>query len=69
MFGMSKAQVVAEKPKFERPGMWAMSILSDAQETIARSGTAEARERARRWINKAKFWIDVCERGPEAIEE
>tara|TARA_R110000744_G_scaffold302282_1_gene411291 strand:+ start:286 stop:555 length:270 start_codon:yes stop_codon:yes gene_type:complete len=37
--------------------MLAMSILSDAQESMARGGT----ETARRWINKAKYVISKIE--------
>jgi hypothetical protein len=59
MFGMTLDQVIAEKPKYESAGMWAMSILSDVQELIARDSSATARERARQWINKAKYWIDI----------
>jgi hypothetical protein len=61
MFGMTLDQVIAEKPKYETPGMWAMSILSDVQETLARLHRADpvVLDRARQWINKAKYWIDV----------
>lgn len=61
MFGMTLDQVIAEKPKYETPGMWAMSILSDVQETLARLHRVDPviLERARQWINKAKYWIDV----------
>jgi len=69
MFGMTQEQLVAEKPKFDRPSMWAMSILSDVQGLLARKPDVGDLERARQWINQAKFWIDVCERGPEVLEE
>lgn len=70
MFGMTQEQVVAEKfNKFDRPGMWAASILSDVQRLLERKPNAVDLDRARQWINKAKFWIDVCERGPEVLEE
>jgi hypothetical protein len=59
MFGITMAEVVAEKPKFEDPGMWAMSILSDVQEIISRRYDPTSLERARQWINKAKYWIDA----------
>lgn len=63
MFGMTLDQVIAEKPKYENPGLWAMSILSDVQESLARlSGSRPdpvILDRARQWINKAKYWIDV----------
>jgi hypothetical protein len=49
--------------------MWAMSILSDVQELLARLPFTPRGERARQWINKSKFWIDVCEHGSEVIEE
>lgn len=69
MFGMTLDQVIAEKPKFENPGLWAMSILSDVQEMLARLPSDRnpdpvILDRARQWINKAKYWIDV-ERGGE----
>jgi hypothetical protein len=66
MFGMPLDDVRKEKPPIYKPGMWAMSILSDVQELLAaQGGSAGAREQARQWINKAKFWIDVCESGGE----
>jgi hypothetical protein len=69
MFGMTLDQVISEKPKFENPGLWAMSILSDVQEMLARIPSDRKPDpvildRARQWINKAKYWIDV-ERGDE----
>ena len=67
MFGITLEQVIAEKPKFQKPGMWAMSILSDVQELLVRDGSTQARERGRQWINKAKFWIDYLESGEEAV--
>ncbi len=60
MFGMSMEDVITEKPGFEEPGMYAMMILSDAQEALSRSGSEETREKVRKWINKAKYWIDQC---------
>lgn len=64
MFGMTLDQVIAEKPKFEAPGMWAMSILSDVQEMLSRIPLEKRPdpvilERARQWINKAKYWVDI----------
>ena len=64
MFGMTLDQVIAEKPKHTDSGMWAMSILSDVQEMLAgipldKRGDAIILDRARQWINKAKYWIDV----------
>lgn len=61
MFGMTLDQVIAEKPKYETPGMWAMSILSDVQEMLAglRRADPVMLDRARQWINKAKYWVDV----------
>lgn len=59
MFGLTLDEVIAEKPKHTDAGMWAMSILSDVQELVSSEMDAGARERARRWINKAKYWIDV----------
>jgi hypothetical protein len=63
MFGMTLDQVISEKPKFENPGLWAMSILSDVQESLARLSPNRPDpvilDRARQWINKAKYWIDV----------
>lgn len=64
LFGMTFDQVIAEKPKHTDAGMWAMSILSDVQELIARRPDAAALERARQWINKAKYWIDVQRPSP-----
>jgi len=64
MFGTTLSKVIAEKPKFADPGLWAISILSEVQELISSSyvpwgieGTSI--ERARKLINKAKYWIDV----------
>jgi hypothetical protein len=59
MFGITLDQVIAGKPKYESAGMWAMSILSDVQELLARDSSASAGESARQWINKAKYWIDI----------
>lgn len=69
MFGMTREQLVSEKPKFYKPSMYAMSILSDVQELLARKPDSRQLERARQWINKAKFWIDVCDRGPDVLQE
>lgn len=64
MFGITREQVVAEKPERTGAGMWAMSILSDVQGLLELDGSARARERARQWINQAKYWIDTI-RGRE----
>lgn len=59
MFGLTLDEVIAEKPAFYDPGLFAMAILSDVQGLLERSGDDRtARERARQWINKAKYWID-----------
>lgn len=53
MFGMSMEDLENELPDYYSPHLWAMSILSDAQEALA-SGRSET---ARQWINKAKYWM------------
>lgn len=53
-YGMTEAQVLAQKPSYMDIPMWAMSILSDAQHVLEFS---QDEETARQYINKAKFWI------------
>ena len=63
-YGMTEAEVLAEKPEFTDPLMYAMSILSDVQH-LMKSRTrppSENAETARQWINKAKFWMGLTRR-------
>lgn len=70
MFGMTTIEVLASKPGFYSNGLYAMAILSDVQEVLARLDTVigepanhasltfkKELETARQWINKAKFFI------------
>jgi len=53
VFGETVEQMIFLKPSFESDTMYAMQILSDAQEVLARGDA----ERARQFINKAKFFL------------
>ena len=55
MYGMTKADVLEEKPSFYSNEMWAVAILSDVQEIIAHEH-GDWQEASRIFINKAKFW-------------
>ena len=66
MFGETIEQMRAAKPDILGNGLYAAAILSDVQEVLARivarigkgSLNAEELELSRKWINKAKYFID-----------
>lgn len=58
MFGETVADFEMAKPNDIDPLMYAMMILSDAQEVIERGN----RNVARQYINKAKHFIDQARR-------
>jgi len=53
MFGETIESMIDTKPEFTDNLMYAMSILSDAQEELERNN----KETARKFINKAKYFI------------
>ena len=71
MFGETIETMVGMRPQFIDKGMYAMSILSDVQEVLARLDQSIGQapnhatllfknelELSRQWINKAKYFID-----------
>ena len=67
MFGQTIEQMEEAKPSFYSNSLYAMAILSDVQELLAREDSCDPEriERARQWINKAKYFIDrEMTRGP-----
>ena len=55
MFGMTTKEMIDSKPEFTDNLMYAMQILSDAQEIMTLHGDNGY---SRVFINKAKFFID-----------
>ena len=55
MFGCFRQELIDSKPPFVSDLMYAMMILSDAQEVISR----DQKELARQYINRAKYFIDI----------